>query len=74
MRSFFNFTSSEPIRHVELALSAVPWGAVSMIKMVTEKIGTRETKANYVGFIKWLNTGFVKLENPSGMCLLARVN
>ena len=73
MRSFFNFTDTEPIRNVELALSAVPWGAVSMMKIVTEKSGTSETKANYVGFIKWLNTGFVSLENPSGMCLLVLI-
>ena len=59
--------SDEKIRNVELALSAVPWGAISMMKLVTEKASI--SQANYVGFIKWLNTGFVKLENPSGKCL-----
>ena len=38
-----------------------------MMKLVTEKADV--SQANYVGFIKWLNTGFVKLENPSGQCL-----
>ena len=63
--------SDEKIRNVELALSAVPWGAISMMKLVTEKASV--SQANYVGFIKWLNTGFVKLENPSGKCLSSLV-
>lgn len=39
-----------------------------MMKLVTEKDSV--SQASYVGFIKWLNTGFVKLENPSGRCLI----
>ena len=42
-----------------------------MMKLVTEKASI--SQANYVGFIKWLNTGFVKLENPSGKCLSSLV-
>ena len=71
IRSFFNFTNEEKvedqtpdrIRKVEVAFSAPPWGAVSMMKVVSQG-NNQELKYNYVGFIKWLNSGFLELNPP----------
>ena len=71
MRSFFNFTDNNDyhydnvdlIRKVELDMSAPPWGAISMMKM-TSQTNKQELKYNYVGFIKWLNSGFLELNPP----------
>ena len=78
IRSFFNFTkddssddSPDLIRKVEVALSAPPWGSISMIKVVSQSLLNQELKYNYVGFIKWLNSGFLELNPPdNGFILL----